>query len=138
MGSNSMASLAKTCSDYILHGIQWWREEKSVLNSVRKGTILFLEFSIPDWFLMFMGFRYHLMISEVTIDYFFFDVRSTITPLTSSHLILINDAENQFLNVRLREECRDKACWVSLCTIPLPKEHRLQEVVTWIISVWLK
>lgn len=48
MGSNCMASLAKHAQIILYPAFIRGRGDKLVLNSVRKGTKLFLDFSIPD------------------------------------------------------------------------------------------
>lgn len=70
MGSNCMASLAKQAQITLYMAFIRGRGDKLVLNSVTEGTKLFLDFSIPDWFLMFISFRYYLMILAVTLHRF--------------------------------------------------------------------
>lgn len=115
MGSNCMVSLAKHARITLCTAFIRGRGDKLVLNSVRKGTKLFLDFSIPDWFLMFISFRYYLMISAVTLHRFSLMWDPQLCHWLQSHLILINEAENQLAIVKRRERCGDNTMLLFLC-----------------------
>lgn len=101
MGSNWMVSLAKHAQITFYMVFCRGRGEKLLLYSVRKETILFLEFSVSHWFLMFIRFRHYLCFPQLQFTGFSLMWDPQLLHWLHSHLILINEAENQFVNVRL-------------------------------------